>query len=146
MKYEKIRDYREERFKSAVGVSKETFNAMVEVLREAYKKRHSKHNGRHRKLSIEDMLLAGMEYLYEYRTYECIGASYGLTRQNIHKTIKWVEEELVRSGLFRLPGKKKLRDTETEYEIIIVDTTETPIERPKKGQKQYYSGKKNDTP
>lgn len=144
MKYITIKDYPETRFKQTVGVTKATFNAMVETLKEAYRKRHSKHNGRHRKLCVEDMLLAALEYLYEYRTYECIGASYGLSKPNIYKTIKWVEDELIASGLFSLPGKRVLTD-ETNIEVIIVDTTETPINRPKKGQKHYYSGKKNDT-
>ena len=31
-------------------------------------------------------------------------------------------------------------------ESILIDVTEQPIERPKKGQKAYYSGKKNSTP
>ncbi|WP_416375299.1 transposase family protein [Spiroplasma poulsonii] len=29
------------------------------------------------------------------------------------------------------------------YKTIIIDATETPIQRPKKRQKQSYSGKKN---
>jgi hypothetical protein len=138
------KEYGEKKIKTAMGVSKETFNAMVEVLREAYIKRHSKHNGRHKKLSIEDMLLATMEYLYEYRTLECIRASYGLSKQNMEKTIRWAEDELISCGLFNLRGKRVLTD-ETEIEDILVDTTETPIQRPKKGQKRYYSGKKNGT-
>ena len=145
MKYDTIKDYPNNRFRAAVGISRETFDAMVEVLRTAYIKRHSKHNGRHRKLGIEDMLLATLEYLYEYRTFECIGASYGMTKQGIHKVIKWVEDELVSCGLFSLPGKKALC-SDVRYEIILVDTTETPIQRPKKGQKHFYSGKKSDIP
>jgi hypothetical protein len=39
-------------------------------------------------------------------------------------------------------GKKILLDTETEYEIVLLDATESPIERPKKRQKHWYSGKK----
>ena len=141
MKYNTIKDYPNNRFKTAVGISRETFDAMAEVLYIAYIKRHSKHNGRHRRLSIEDMLLAALEYLYEYRTFECIGASYGMTKQGIHKVIKWVEDELVSCGLFSLPGKKALQDG-TSIGVILVDTTETPIQRPKRGQKHYYSGKK----
>jgi hypothetical protein len=146
MKYERIKDYEEARFRQATGVKKETFFAMVEVLKAEYKKVHSRHNGRKRKLSIEDMLLATLEYLYEYRTYECIAASYGLARPNIYKVIKWVEETLIKDGMFSLPGKRALARKDTNIEFIVVDTTETPIERPQKGQKQYYSGKKNDTP
>jgi hypothetical protein len=117
---------------------------MVDVLKKAYVKCHSKHNGRHRKLCIEDMLLATLEYLYEYRTYECVGVSYGLTKQNMQKTIKWVEDELISCGLFNLPSRKILADNSLDIEVILVDTTETPIQRPKKGQKHYFSGKKND--
>jgi hypothetical protein len=31
-----------------------------------------------------------------------------------------------------------------EVEAVLADSTEIPIERPVKGQKKYYSGKKND--
>jgi hypothetical protein len=41
-----------------------------------------------------------------------------------------------------LPGKKALLTTETECSIVIVDVGESPIERPKKKQKNYYSRKK----
>ena len=141
MKHERIKELGKGNFKRTTGVKRETFEGMLKTLKEAYAARHKK-RGRHRKLSLEEMLLATLEYLYEYRTYECIGASYGLSRQNMHNTIKWVEGELVESGLFRLPGKRVLADN-TEIEVIMVDTTETPIERPKKGQRRYYSGKKN---
>jgi hypothetical protein len=145
MKYETIKNYKEVRFKAVTGVSIASFNAMVAVVREAYVKLHSKRNGHHRSLSIEDMVLATLEYLYEYRTFDCIGASYGLTKQSMNNTIRCVENVLIASGLFSLPGERVLR-AETEIEVILVDTTETPIQRPKKGQKRYYSGKKNDTP
>ena len=42
---------------------------------------------------------------------------------------------------FRLPGKKALQKSDTEYEVVLIDATETPIERPKKN-KSGYSGKK----
>ena len=145
MKYEIIKDYKASKFKSVTGVMPTTFNAMLEVINVAYKETHKKHNGRHRKLSREDMLLMTLEYYKEYRTMECIGASYGLEKPNVSKTIKWVEEALSKSGKFSLPGKKKLVQSDIEFEVVVVDTTETPIQRPKNKQRQYYSGKKNDT-
>ncbi len=42
---------------------------MAEILREAYVKKHRR-RGRASKLSVEDLLLATLEYLREYRTYE----------------------------------------------------------------------------
>ena len=143
MKYENIKDYKAARFRQVTGVLPSTFEAMVRVLKKAYAEAHEK-KGRNRKLSIEDMLLLTLEYYKEYRTYECIGASYGLNVSNVSRTIIWVENVLIKCGLFRLDGKKALLDPNTEIEVILVDSTETPIERPKKGQKQYYSGKKND--
>jgi len=144
-KYENIKKLKETEFRGVTGVSRATFEAMLEVVKAAYKETHSKHNGRHRKLSQEDMLLMMLEYYKEYRTLECIGASYGLKKSNVGKTIKWVEEALIKSGLFSLPGKKKLAQSKVEFEIIVVDTTETPIQRPKRNQRAYYSGKKNNT-
>jgi hypothetical protein len=48
----------------------------------------------------------------------------------------------MRSGRFRLPGKKHLLKGFGHPEIVIMDVTETPIERPKHRQRRFYSGKK----
>ena len=144
MKYENIKNHKEAAFKQVTGVTPATFQAMLEVIETAYGEAH-KNRGRHRKLSREDMLLMTLEYYKEYRSLECIGASYGLTKATVGKVIKWVEEALIKSGEFSLPGKKKLVQPTIEYEVIVVDTTETPIQRPKNNQRKYYSGKKNGT-
>ena len=144
MKYENIKNHKEAAFKQVTGVTRATFQAMMEVIKRAYGETH-KNRGRHRKLSREDMLLMTLEYYKEYLSMECIGASYGLTKTNVGKVIKWVEEALIKSGEFSLPGKKKLVQPTIEYEVIVVDTTETPIQRPKNNQRKYYSGKKNGT-
>lgn len=144
MKYENIKNHKEAVFRQVTGVTPQTFASMLEVIKKAYEEAH-KNRGRHRKLSLEDMLLMTLEYYKEYRSMECIGASYGLSKTNVGKVIKWVEEVLIKSGEFSLPGKKKLVQPTIEYEVIVVDTTETPIQRPKNNQRKYYSGKKNDT-
>jgi len=143
-KYAIVKDYGESKFKTVTGVTPATFSAMIEVLKAAYAEAH-KNRGRHRKLTCENMLLMTLEYYKEYRTQECIGASYDLAKSNVSEVIKWVEETLIASKLFSLPGKKKLVTPGTTIEVVVVDTTETPIQRPKRGQKHYYSGKKNDT-
>jgi hypothetical protein len=53
-----------------------------------------------------------------------------------------VEDTLVKDGTFALPGKKKLRRKSASIQHVVVDVTESPINRPKKNQKDYYSGKK----
>lgn len=142
MKYELIKGFTDIRFRQVTGVNISTFNTMVEVLKVSYAEVHKK-RGRNRELSIEDMLLMMLEYYKEYRTFDCIGASYGITKSNVCRTIQWVENVLIRCGLFSLAGKKALIDPNTEVEVVLVDSTEMPIERPRKGQKRYYSGKKN---
>jgi len=85
-------------------------------------------------LSIEDLLLATLEYLREYRTYAHIAASYGIAESNIYRGIKWVEDTLIKDGTFSLPGRKAPLKSDAEYEVILVDATESPIERPKKAK------------
>lgn len=48
---------------------------------------------------------------------------------------------LINSKKFRLPSQREMAKSNTEIEIVIVDVAETEIERPKKKQKPYYSGK-----
>ena len=52
----------------------------------------------------------------------------------MYRLIKWVEDVLVKDGTFSLPGKKALMTSETEYEAVLIDVTETPVERPKRGK------------
>ena len=89
-------------------------------------------SGRKAKLNMEGKLLATLEYLREYRSLAHIGASYGLDESNIQRIVKWVENTLIKDGTFRLPGKKGLIEADIEYEVIQIDDTESPIERPKK--------------
>ena len=144
-KYNNIKNYNAATFRSVTGVSPATFEEMLKIIKAAYAQKH-KNRGRHSRLSCENMLLMTLEYLKEYRTLECIGASYGLHKSNVGLTVRWVEDALLASGLFSLPGKRVLVQSNTEIEVIVIDTTETPIQRPKcpKKQKAYYSGKKND--
>jgi hypothetical protein len=42
-------------------------------------------------------------------------------------------------------GKKELKRKSGSIRYVVVDVTESPINRPKKNQKEYYSGKKRHT-
>jgi len=92
------------------------------------------------------MLLATLEYLREYRTYAHIAASYGIAESNMYRTIKWVEDTLVQDGTFSLPGRKALLKSDTEIEVVLIDVTETPIERPKRGSENTIPARKSGTP
>lgn len=98
--------------------------------------------GRHEKLSKEDQILVALEYWREYRTYFHIATDFGVSESTICRVVHRVEKALMASGLFRLPGKKYLTRGFNRPEVIVMDVTETPIERPKRRQKRFYSGKK----
>ena len=120
-------------FKRLIGVTKETFVAMVEVLEEAYFIKHKK-GGRKPTLTIEQQLTMALEYWRQYPTFFELGFDYGLVQSSAHDIVTWVEDVLINSGKFSLPGKKALLDNENIHEIVLVDVTETPIQRPKKNK------------
>ena len=47
---------------------------------------------------------------------------------------------------FALPGRKSLLKDDSEYEFLLIDATESPIERPKKNSVGTIPGRKNGTP
>ncbi len=145
MKYEKIAEYSDTQFRRITGVKRVTFRKMVEILQEGYAKKHRR-RGRTPKLSIEDLLLATLEYLREYRTYAHIAASYGIAESNIYRGIKWVEDTLLQDGTFSLPGRKAPLKSDMEYGVILVDATESPIERPQKSKSGTIPGRKSVIP
>jgi len=134
---------REAVFKRLYGVKPATFEKMKAILQKEYGKMH-KLGGSPPKLTVEDKLTITLKYLREYRTMESIGADYGVSKSTVCESIQWVENTLLKDKTFKLPDKKVLKKTSDTIECIIIDVVESPIERPKKGQKEYYSGKKND--
>jgi len=143
-KYKGLEGFSEERFRRLTGVKRKTFKEMVAVLRES---RSGIYRGAGRKgsLSMEDKLLMALEYLREYRTYLHLGCSYGVSESACYRSCRWVEDTLIRSKKFSLPGKKALVKSDAEYEIILVDATETPVQRPKKDKNITIPAKRKDT-
>jgi Helix-turn-helix of DDE superfamily endonuclease len=131
MKYDQIKNLPEEQFRRLTGVKRKTFEKMIEILQEA-DQRKKVHGGRKNKLSIENQLLMALEYIREYRTYFHIANSYGVSESAAYKAVRWVEDTLIKHPDFALPGRKALLKSDMEYEVLLVDTSETPIERPKK--------------
>jgi len=134
----------EEQFRRISGVRKNTFEKMIEILSAAEKVRRSK-GGRKPRLTLEDSLLATLEYLREYRTYAHIAVGYGVSESQIFRIIKWVEDTLIKDGTFSLPGRKTLLKSDFKFEVVLIDATETPVERPKRGRKTGIPERKSDT-
>jgi len=143
MKYKNLQRLSDGQFRRITGVKRKTFEKMQGIIEAAHIKKKAR-GGRPNKLSIPEMLLMTLEYLREYRTYACIAVSYGLSESNAFTTIRWVEDILIKSKEFNLPGRKALLKSDHEFEVILIDTTETPIERPKKNNDNFIQARKND--
>jgi hypothetical protein len=147
MYYTDIQHIKDGQFQRLVGVKRPVFDQMVAVVTE-YKERHRKHKkrGRPPKLSISDQVLVMLMYYREYRTFLHVGSSYGLSEGQCHRIVTKIESILIASNLFHIPGKKKLIADGVEFEVVIVDVTESPVERPKKNSVGIIPARKKDTP
>jgi hypothetical protein len=83
-------------------------------------------------ISIENKLLTALEYLREYQIYFHLGQSYGLSESDCYRFCRSVEDILIRSCEFLLPGKKAFLKSDVEYELILLDASEKQIEGTKK--------------
>lgn len=131
-------------FRRLTGVRKRTFVAMVAVLKQAEVERKAQ-GGKPNHLAVETRLLMALEYWREYRTYLHIGHSYGVSESTAYRNIRRCEDTLITSGTFTLPGKKSLLTRDRAYEIILIDATETPVERPQKNSAATTRARKNAT-
>ena len=143
MKFEQIKEESRELFRRLTGIKRSTFDVMVTLLKEAELLLKSQ-GGKPNKLSIENRLLMALEYLREYRTYFHISRSYGISESTCYRNIRWVEDTLIKSGKFSLAGRKALVKSDSEYEVILIDVTETPIERPQKNKNTFIPVKRSD--
>lgn len=141
MSYKQVKNLKPTEFKRLYGVYPETFKDMVTVL--AAEKVLQKKTGRPSKLSTEDQILITLEYWREYRTYFHLGTSWGINETTALRMIRKVEDILIKSGLFNLPGKKAVQQKNTEIETVVVDVVEHEIERPKKNRKNTTVASKN---
>ena len=141
MRYETIEHLKDSDFKRLTGVQRETFEEMLKVIEKGLR-----NFGRPPKLSRADQLLMTLMYWREYRTEFHIAQSYGVSEATVCRTIRKVEDVLVRSKKLRLPGKKALQPSDTVFEVILVDVSEQPVERPKKARNSTTAVKRSDIP
>jgi len=148
MRYDKVKALGSEEFKRLTGVKPDTFEKMLEILNkeQSLKKQTPKwKGGRKPALSTPDMLLVSLEYMREYRTMFHISQSYGVGESSCWRALHFVENTLIKEGTFSLPGRKELLKSDVQYEVVIVDATERPIERPKKNSNISILERKRST-
>ena len=141
MRYETVKQLKDTDFKRLTGVQRETFELMLQVVEAGLRE-----FGRPPKLSRADQLLMTLMYWREYRTEFHIAQSYGLDESTVSRTIQKIEDVLVCSGKFHLPGKKALQTSDTTFEVVLVDASEQPIERPKKVKRSILAAKNGVIP
>ena len=144
MTYEKVKELKPQEFKRLCGVRIETFTEMVKLVEK--KEQQKTKTGRPSKLSLEDQVLMTLEYLREYRTYFHIGQHWRLNESTVYRIIRKIENILIKSSEFRIPGKKQLLKSGKQIDIAVIDVTETPIERPKKNRKTTTVEKRKSIP
>lgn len=148
MKYEEVKDMKPEEFRRLTGVKPDTFKKMLGVLEEAAAKRKAGQRyrgGKKPKLTLADQLMLTLCYLREYRTQFHVGKSYGLHETHCGRIIRQVEDTLMKSREFTLPGRKALLASNIDYEVVVIDATETPIERPKKSSASSTQARRSAT-
>ena len=135
-KYHQLKNLKDSDFRRLSGVRREIFGKMLKILRVEKKKVRARGGRRKVKLSLANQLLLCLEYLREHRTFKHIGFSYGVSEATAWRIQRWVEDTLMKSREFTLPGKKALLDPEQNIEMSLIDASECSIERPKKKEQK----------
>ena len=112
-----------------------------------YEKERTKNHGvgGKKSLSPEDKVLLMLSYYREYRTLEHIGFDYSVSESTASRVVREVEDILIKSGKFSLPSKRALYEDNIDLEFIVIDATESPIQRPKKSKESTTQGKNETT-
>jgi predicted DNA-binding protein YlxM (UPF0122 family) len=139
---ERIRQLKEASYQETFGVRKQVFDRMFTVLVEAHSVLHSK-GGKPAKLTVLDKLVITLDYYKDYRPMNRIAFDYSVTKNAISKSVSWVERTLIKNGQFHLPNKRAL--SESNFEVILVDATESAVERPQKNSENGIPARKSDT-
>lgn len=142
MSWESVKNLGEEEFKRYTGVTRKVFKVILEVLTAASS---SNKRGRPSLFCLEDQILITLEYLREYRTFFHIGVNWKAHESTINRIVRRVEDILIKDKRFHLPGKKALLSANS-FNVIVVDATESPIERPQKDKNAAIVARKSATP
>ena len=116
MNYEASQALSHSQFKRRFGVQIATFKRMIKGLRPELPLERVR--GRLHKLSVENQILVALEYWREYRTYFHISTDWVVSESTICRIVHRVETDLMASGLFRIPGKKRLAQGFGQYEMV----------------------------
>lgn len=132
-----------EDFLRTVGIPLEKFEELVKrvakhIADHKIVKPLSRRGRKPKKIDLEDKILLGLYYRRHYTTFKNLGYVFDICESYAEKIFHRIENILVK--VLDMPDLKELMNG--KIKAIVVDVAEQPIERPQKGQKAYYSGKK----
>jgi hypothetical protein len=131
-----------ENFIRTTGMSLENFYLVLEKIKinilEQLEAKPMKKRGLKANITLENKLLLTLLYLRNYPTFFILGKSFGISESYANKTYHYILNILVK--IIHVQSHKMMMNK--DLDTVIIDVTEQQIERPVKGQKQYYSGKK----
>ena len=148
MEYSYVQKLSAEEFRRLTGVKPTTFEFMVKILLEHEVQRKSKQpyrGGRKPALDLENTLLLALSYLREYRTMFHTTNSFKVCESGGWRALRFVENTLIKNKNFALLGKKALLRNDINFDLLVIDATETPCERPKKGKNTTILARKSGT-
>ena len=131
-----------ENFRRLTGIKRTTFEKMLEILREKEIEKNQL-GGRPNKMTLEERLLMWLEYMREYGTYFHIATKHKISESTCFRNCIWIEDILIKSKEFQLPNKRELANN-LDIEVVVVDASETPIQRPKKSKENTTQERKRD--
>jgi len=137
-------------FRRLTGITPEKFDELLLELEALYEEWNSNRLGYPRRkreigggrkflLSLEDRLLLLLLYYRTYVSYAFLGFLFQMDEGSPGRMFKPLEPLL--AGIFRIP-ERRIEMGEDEMLTLFFDGTEQPVNRPTKGQRQWYSGKK----
>jgi len=126
-------------FQRTTGINYTTFQVILMKLAgavAAFKAAHPlSKRGRKTGHDLSQDLLLTLLYMRQYPTFLSLGQAFSMSESYAYKRYCYVRQLLPQ--LLPMPAL----DSRPANKVA-VDVSEQPIERPVKGQKQYYSGKK----
>lgn len=139
VRYNKVKK-RPSIFLKLFGVTPEQADFIIREVKPLWEKKilgAYKRPGRDFKLDLEEMVLMVLVYYRSYVSQVYVGFLFGIDDSRVCRLIQRLEPLL--AHVVAINKNRTLSQEDVEQ---LIDATEQPIERPKQGQKKYYSGKK----
>ena len=134
---ESVKRLSEAEFYERFGVGPVFFEVLLDRLKQCREEEHAK-GGRPNRLSVFQSLIIFFLYIRQYMTQTILADMTGVKKWDVSRAYHWVLDTLIRNGCFHLVGNRKIGSGT----FALIDVTEIFIQRPKRNQKKYYSGKK----